>query len=392
MKNWNLPQGVERVRRTLWAAGHQAYPVGGCVRDLLLGRVPGDYDVTTSALPDRVEALFDRTVPTGKRHGTITVLTEDGPIEVTTFRREAGYADGRHPEAVTFDASLAEDLARRDFTINAMALDEDGNIIDPFGGQEDLGRRRIRCVGDPERRFSEDALRMYRAVRFAAQLEFEIEARTLAAIRACAPLASGVSGERVRAELEKTICSPCPGWVRLLWMAGLIPCAEHSEEGPFTPLAWVPDEPLARWAALCWALRTDPAPMLKALKVERRLYRACVDGYALRRAGLPAADEDWRRALSRYGEDAVRAAAWMGDYSGGTYSLALDSVLARAPCLTVKGLTLTGRDLAELGYSGTDIGAAQRFLLDHVLACPGDNTPRKLTDLLADAGIDRKDG
>ncbi|MFR6626602.1 MAG: hypothetical protein ACLURW_09830 [Flavonifractor plautii] len=170
MKGWPIPGGVRACLDTLRRTGHAAYPVGGCVRDLLLGRTPGDFDVCTDARPERVMELFPHTVPTGLRHGTVTVRTEDGPVEVTTFRREAGYADGRHPDAVDFDATLAEDLARRDFTVNAMALDENGMVIDRYGGQMDLFRNVIRCVGDPDRRFAEDALRMLRAVRFAAQL------------------------------------------------------------------------------------------------------------------------------------------------------------------------------------------------------------------------------
>ena len=152
--------------------------------------------------------LFPHTVPTGLRHGTVTVRTEDGPVEVTTFRREAGYADGRHPDAVDFDATLAEDLARRDFTVNAMALDENGMVIDRYGGQMDLFRNVIRCVGDPDRRFAEDALRMLRAVRFAAQLGFSIEKGTLDAIRRSARRAEKLSGERIKAELEKILLSP----------------------------------------------------------------------------------------------------------------------------------------------------------------------------------------
>lgn len=208
MAEWPIPAGVRRCLAELRQAGHAAHPVGGCVRDLLLGRVPGDYDVCTSALPERVMALFERAVPTGIQHGTVTVLTEDGPVEVTTFRREGGYADGRHPDGVSFDVGLTEDLARRDFTINAMALGERGEIIDPFGGQADLRAGLVRCVGAPDRRFGEDALRMLRGVRFAAQLGFAIEPETEQAIRRNAGRLRQVSGERVKAELEKTLLSP----------------------------------------------------------------------------------------------------------------------------------------------------------------------------------------
>ena len=165
MRSWPIPAGVAALLDTLRGAGCEAHPVGGCVRDLLLGRTPGDYDVCTSARPEQVMALFPRTLPTGLRHGTVTVLTESGAVEVTTFRREGGYADGRRPDGVRFDVGLAEDLSRRDFTVNAMALSTEGEVIDPSGGQADLARRQIRCVGDTDRRFAEDALRMLRAVR-----------------------------------------------------------------------------------------------------------------------------------------------------------------------------------------------------------------------------------
>lgn len=157
-----IPQAVQTVCGTLRRAGWEAYPVGGCVRDLLLGRTPGDWDVCTAAPPEAVEDLFPHTVPTGVKHGTVTVLTDGMAVEVTTFRREGGYADGRHPDAVTFDASLTQDLSRRDFTVNAMALSPDGAVIDPFGGRADLAAGLIRCVGRPEARFAEDALRMLR--------------------------------------------------------------------------------------------------------------------------------------------------------------------------------------------------------------------------------------
>lgn len=232
MRSWPIPAGVAALLDTLRGAGCEAHPVGGCVRDLLLGRTPGDYDVCTSARPEQVMALFPRTLPTGLRHGTVTVLTESGAVEVTTFRREGGYADGRRPDGVRFDVGLAEDLSRRDFTVNAMALSTEGEVIDPSGGQADLARRQIRCVGDPDRRFAEDALRMLRAVRFAAQLDFSIEDATLAAIRRNAGRTARVSGERVKAEVEKILLSDRPERAGLLLELGLL---EHLYPGPDGP-------------------------------------------------------------------------------------------------------------------------------------------------------------
>ena len=169
---FEIPSKVETIIHTLEAAGFEAYAVGGCVRDALLGRTPNDWDITTSATPEQVKALFHRTVDTGIAHGTVTVLLDKDGFEVTTYRVDGEYEDGRHPKEVTFTASLEEDLKRRDFTINAMAYNPKKGLVDLFGGQEDLEKKVIRCVGDPLERFTEDALRIMRAVRFSAQLGF----------------------------------------------------------------------------------------------------------------------------------------------------------------------------------------------------------------------------
>ena len=177
-----LPETVREILRKLETAGHQAYAVGGCVRDSILGKEPDDWDITTDARPEEVKDLFPRTVDTGLQHGTVTVLMGGEGYEVTTYRIDGAYTDGRHPDSIRFTPSLEEDLKRRDFTINAMAVSERGELVDLFGGQEDLRQGCIRCVGDARERFREDALRMLRAVRFAAQLNFAIEAESFAAI------------------------------------------------------------------------------------------------------------------------------------------------------------------------------------------------------------------
>lgn len=205
------PRYVRRVLNSLSSRGHIACLVGGCVRDMLLGVYPNDWDISTSALPEEVMELFPDTIPTGIKHGTVTVKQGSRRVEVTTFRRDGGYTDHRHPDEVSFVGDLTSDLSRRDFTINAMAVNPDGLITDLFGGIRDLRNGLIRCVGVPGVRFKEDALRMFRALRFSARLGFEIEEGTRMAIEKCAPLAADIAAERVGEELQKLLVSPPAG-------------------------------------------------------------------------------------------------------------------------------------------------------------------------------------
>lgn len=327
MGNWPIPAGVRGCLDTLRQAGYAAHPVGGCVRDLLLGRTPGDYDLCTSARPEQVMALFERTIPTGIQHGTVTVLTGDGPVEVTTFRREGGYADGRHPDGVAFDVGLTEDLARRDFTINAMALGPEGEVVDPFDGRDDLNAGIVRCVGEPDRRFAEDALRMLRAVRFAAQLGFAIAPETEEAIRRNAGRMARVSGERIKAELEKILLSPHPEragellrWGLLAHLWPVCSCPDLS------CLRELPPQPIPRWRGFCAATGFP----IECLPVERAL----------------------RRGVRHPEEEVLRR------------------------------LALSGGELAALGLKGREIGEAQRKLALHVLEHPEDNRRDKLLELL----------
>ena len=203
-----IPAPVARALQRLQQAGYEAGIVGGCVRDRLMGREPQDYDITTAALPEQTAAVFAdaRVIETGLRHGTVTVLLDGEPLEITTYRIDGEYSDGRRPDSVRFTPSLTEDLARRDFTMNAMAYAPDTGLVDPFGGQADILAGCIRCVGEPERRFTEDALRILRALRFASVLGFSIEPETEAALRRCAPLLHRISAERIAAELKKLLC------------------------------------------------------------------------------------------------------------------------------------------------------------------------------------------
>ena len=211
----------ERILNKLNDAGYSAYFVGGCVRDKMMGKTPSDIDITTAALPDEVKRLFPHTIDTGLKHGTVTVVEEDIPFEITTYRIESNYENHRAPKYVEFVDDIIKDLSRRDFTINAMAYNKKAGLVDPFGGKKDIEGKIIRCVGEPLDRFEEDALRMLRAVRFACQTGFEIEERTLSAIKEKAHLIKFISEERIFAELKKALCGTFPGKLSLCADTGL---------------------------------------------------------------------------------------------------------------------------------------------------------------------------
>ena len=217
----NLPRKVLMIINNLQLHGYEAYAVGGCVRDSILARRPEDWDITTSARPEEIKKLFRRTVDTGIEHGTVTVLLGKDSYEVTTYRIDGVYEDSRHPKEVRFTNKLEEDLRRRDFTINAMAYNDDVRLVDVFGGMQDLNHHLIRCVGDPAERFSEDALRILRAVRFSAQLDFPIEAGTAKAVRELAPALEKISAERIQTELVKLLISPHPEKIRDAYELGI---------------------------------------------------------------------------------------------------------------------------------------------------------------------------
>lgn len=360
------PKYVLNILCALDSAGHRAVLAGGCVRDNLLGRRPSDWDIASSASPEEVLTLFPRCVPTGIKHGTVTVLSGGGSVEVTAFRAESGYSDHRRPDSVSFGCPLEADLARRDLTVNAMAMDAAGEITDPFGGRDDLRRRLLRCVGEPERRFDEDALRMLRTVRFSAQLGFEIEPRTLEAIRALAHLASGLSAERVRDELLKTLRSPAPGLVWQLVDLGLLGAclAPGDASAPREALDVLPI--YARLAHFCRGLELGGYIM----STDRFLAALRFDGETLRRTAsavevLKSGSRDWKRLLRGHGEAAVLAAH--------PKNRALRAVLRSGECWELSSLAIGGRELAALGYSGPELGRELRRLLDHVIDYPADN-------------------
>lgn len=216
-----LPEKVKYIINRIMEAGYEAYAVGGCIRDSLLGRTPEDWDITTSASPYEIKEIFKHTIDTGIKHGTVTVMLEREGFEVTTYRIDGEYEDSRHPKEVTFTSNLIEDLKRRDFTINAMAYNEQAGLVDAFDGMRDIQRKVIRCVGSPMERFSEDALRMMRAVRFSAQLGYEIEKETAEAISTLAGDLRKISAERIQAELVKLLLSPHPDYLLIAYETGI---------------------------------------------------------------------------------------------------------------------------------------------------------------------------
>ena len=386
------PKYVRQVLFTLQSRGYPAYLVGGCVRDMLLGQRPNDWDVCTGALPEQVLSLFPGSRPTGAQHGTVTVVVGSRQVEVTTFRAEGAYSDHRHPDAVRFVADLTADLSRRDFTMNAIAVSADGLFADPFGGVGDIRSGLIRCVGVPEQRFEEDALRMLRALRFSAKLGFSVDLITLEAIREKAPLAATLAAERVRDELEKTLLSGAPETLFTMSELGLLDAyldAPIPADAPLGALRQLPRRRGERWACLglillrCGSAESLPR-FLTRLKLDKRTVDACEDVARMLAAPAPKEPRAWKRLLARYGVDAVSIAARCADaLDGGGHYRSLRQVLKSGECFSLRHLAVTGDDLTALGLRGRDVGDTLRFLLDYVIDYPANNQ-RELLLALAD--------
>lgn len=434
-----LPEDVAKIIKVLTDAGYEAYAVGGCIRDSLLGREPNDWDITTSALPQQVKALFPRTIDTGIQHGTVTIMIGREGYEVTTYRIDGAYEDNRHPKEVIFTPSLEEDLKRRDFTINAMAYNDQDGLVDLFDGSGDLERKVIRAVGEAEQRFSEDALRMMRAVRFAAQLGYEIEDATKAAIKKLAPNLKTISAERIQVELVKLVVSDHPEHMELLYETGItaqvFPEFDRAMEtrqnhphhcysvGMHTihAMEGVRADRVLRLAMLFHDIG-KPATMTTdengidhfhghsavseklAKEVLRRLK---FDNYTtshVRKLALfhdqkVIAEEKYvRRAINKMGEDIfpllleVKHADVMAqsDYLrtekldelkalGAVY----EKVISEKQCFSLKNLALTGNDLISMGIKpGPQLGETLHELLEVVLDDPDMNTKEKLGNLI----------
>ncbi len=392
MANVKPPKYVRQVLVTLQGRGYPAYLVGGCVRDMLLGMRPQDWDICTGALPEQIMEVFPDSRPTGLRHGTVTVLVDSHAVEVTTFRTEGAYADHRHPDMVQFVGDLTADLSRRDFTMNAIALSADGLLADPFGGAEDIRRQLIRCVGNPEERFEEDALRMFRALRFSARLGFTVDLFTMEGIRAKAPLAACLAAERVREEVEKLLLTRSPETMFTLIELGLL--SSYLRPGLPDPallrrLSRLPRKAQPRWAGFCRILLLagcidSVEGFLSSLRLDNATIRLAADSCAILASPLPQRDLDRKRWLRQYGVETVRCALSCYDaFTGGHESRELRRILKSGECFSLRHLAVSGDDLTALGLRGRAVGEMLDFLLEYVMEYPDNNRRELLLALCA---------
>ncbi len=433
----NVPEKAKKVVNTIQAAGFEAYVVGGCVRDSILGRQPQDWDITTSAKPEQVKALFPRTIDTGLQHGTVTVMQDREGFEVTTYRIDGEYEDSRHPKEVIFTPNLEEDLKRRDFTINAMAYNEEKGLVDIFGGMEDIRFGRIRCVGRAEERFGEDALRMLRAIRFSAQLGYEIDEETKQGIRRLAPTLKNISAERIQTELVKMLVSPHPDYLRTAYDMGVtkvffpefdraMETEQHHPHHMYSvgehilhSLAYVPADKVLRLTMLLHdigkpdTLTIDEQGIthfynhesLSAEMAKGILRRLKFDNDTINMVYKLVMYHDYgnsveptlqivRRAMNKIGEDAfpalfqVKYADMMAqsDYLRDEKLKRLENwkrlyteICEKEQCVSLKTLAVTGSDLIAAGMKpGKELGEVLQKLLQLVLDDPSCNTKDKL--------------
>lgn len=431
-----LPEKVRSIIQTLETAGYEAYAVGGCVRDSMLGRRPADWDITTSALPEQVKTLFRRTIDTGIEHGTVTVMLEHEGFEVTTYRVDGEYRDHRHPSEVNFTGELREDLRRRDFTINAMAYNEREGLVDAFGGAEDLEAGIIRCVGNAEERFGEDALRILRAVRFAAQLGFEIEDETAAAAGRLAENLRDISAERIQTELVKLLISPHPELLRTAWELGLtavflpefdtaMKTEQHNPHHLYTvgehtlkALEFTEQDKALRLAVLFHdfgkpAVKTTEdgvdhfhghaaVSSRMAGKIMRRLkfdndttdrvkrmvlyhdVRPKPEPRGVRRLMNRAGQDLFPELFQVMGADILAQSEYMRLeklLNLEKVQMVYEEIVSRQDCVTLKDLSVTGSDLIAAGMKpGPEIGEVLRRMLDDVIEEPAHNKKEYLLE------------
>ena len=382
---FNLPQKIEYVIDTLISNGHSAYIVGGCVRDLLCGKKPHDYDITTSATPDETQSLFEKTIATGIKHGTITVIIDGEQIEVTTFRTESTYNDNRHPESVNFVRNVSDDLSRRDFTVNAMCYNNREGLIDLFGGQEDIKNKTLKAVGDAKTRFCEDALRILRLFRFAATIEFIIEKDTFDAAIECAPLLKNISAERIFSELKKAACGNNVSVISpLLDTNALLDFSLENTD--LTVLQKLQNKEDLRVFALLYLTSTNLQNTLNTLKCSNAFKDYCTKLSHLIKNEIKADKISIKKALCITDYEIV---CDYFEYLKSVLNLDITSHMSLLKEITnsnepykISHLDITGNDIISLGFNGRQVGEKLQFLLDKTIENPKLNNHKKLLDLI----------
>ena len=394
----DLPKNVENIIERLKEHGFEGFAVGGCVRDSLLKKTPTDWDITTDALPEDMKKIFKKTFDTGIAHGTVTVLMDGVGYELTTYRIDGNYSDGRHPDSVSFSKNLSEDLCRRDFTVNAMAYSHNKGIVDLFGGRKDLQNGIIRAVGDAKKRFDEDALRMLRAVRFAAQLGFKIDDDTFAAIKEKAKLLSNVSKERIFVELNKSLCGDFAQNIKMVYTSGLYryigkEFAKLDESiYDFYPRKF-PNKKHMYWAVFLENI--ENVESVKKILFELKSDNATRNNTYLLvkelKNPLPSSDEDIRWSLHRIGADLfcdyieiLKTDKKNKDILDkiDTIENRYSQILKENHAYEISMLDITGKDLMDIGISkGPKIGEVLEFLLKKVIENPLNNEKSSLLRL-----------
>ncbi|MGN0659637.1 MAG: CCA tRNA nucleotidyltransferase [Emergencia sp.] len=379
-----IPGNVLTVLNTLERSGRQAWVVGGCVRDVLMGREPQDWDVCTSALPEETMAAFDdkadvTVIPTGLKHGTVTVVVNGKTVEVTTWRIDGDYQDGRHPEKVEFTRSLTEDLARRDFTMNAIAFSPSRGLKDPYNGRKDIGDCMIRCVGEPEKRFAEDALRILRALRFRSVLGFSLETDTARAVRSCRHLLEKVSKERVSTELSKLLLGSDADSALNSYHEVLAVCAPGICPASVSAL---PENLCIRLAAV-FPENTEQA--LRNLKYDGHTVASASALARLMKQAPPEEPAAVRRLLHREGLEVTELY-----YAARGCGYQLAAVLRENPCWSLQQLALKGGDLIRMGMEpGPQVGRILGEMLEKVIDGELENRSEILLDYARERGYIR---
>lgn len=377
-----LPKTVQFILQRYWTQGFEAYVVGGCVRDFFLGKIPQDYDIAVSATPEETKRLFSeyQILEHGIQHGTLTLLIEDKPFEVTTYRVEGKYIDHRRPSEVHFTQNLQEDLRRRDFTINAMAYY--GRLFDFFGGIEDLKEKKIRCVGDPEQRFEEDGLRILRALRFASVFDFSVESSTKKAIFQKKDRLQKISNERIREEWIKLLSGAAAEQVLLEFQSVI------NEFFPgFRPCCF-PDDVRDPFLRLCFLLNetygvSQKDQSIEIMKMLRYDKKSCHDAAVLLSMfGSPFYTDKIhiKQYLNMFGKELTEKTALL---KGADIQKELQEITCNQECYMLSDLALNGQDLMKLGIPpGRQVGETLQILLDYVLQYPWENTPEQLKKYL----------